>query len=116
MRPIDYRDGVEKWTAAGRIPRRTGRVTNDVEMQSSMRVRHANQLRPAFQPVTVPSIRVTPLDIRLDTFGLPHDVSDAVLNPEIHLPSICTLRRWTEGFRRQVVHMEVNPRQRSYEQ
>ncbi|KAF6774197.1 hypothetical protein AHF37_06128 [Paragonimus kellicotti] len=91
----DYRDGVEKWTA-GRILRRTGRVTYDVEVQSSIWVRHANQLRPSFQPVTVPSSRVIPLDILLDTFELPQDVSAAAPNPEAHPPSICTPRRWTD--------------------
>ncbi|KAF5398595.1 hypothetical protein PHET_08037 [Paragonimus heterotremus] len=50
----DYRDGVEMWTA-GCILRRTGPITYDVEMQSSVWIRHANQLRPSFQPVTVPS-------------------------------------------------------------
>ncbi|KAF6773972.1 hypothetical protein AHF37_06755 [Paragonimus kellicotti] len=106
----DYRDGIEKWTA-GRILRRTGRVTYDVEVQSSIWVRHANQLRPSFQPVTVPSSRVIPLDILLDTFELPQDVSAAAPNPEAHPPSICTPRRWTDRSRRQVVHMQVNPRQ-----
>ncbi|KAF7261755.1 hypothetical protein EG68_00626 [Paragonimus skrjabini miyazakii] len=56
----EYRDGVEKWTA-GRILRRTGRVTYDGELQSSIWVRHANQLRPSFQPATVASSRVISL-------------------------------------------------------
>ncbi|KAF7255986.1 hypothetical protein EG68_06649 [Paragonimus skrjabini miyazakii] len=101
----DCRDGVEKWTA-GRILRRTGRVTYDVEVQSSMWV----------HPVTVPSSRVILLDILLDTFDLPQDVSAAAPTLEAHPPSICTPRRWTNRSRRQVMHMKVNPQQRSYEQ
>ncbi|KAF7235519.1 Gag-pol polyprotein [Paragonimus skrjabini miyazakii] len=108
----DYRDGVEKWTA-GRILRRTGRVTYDVEVQFSVWVRHANQLRPSLQPVTVPSNRVIPLDVLLDTFDLSQDVSAAAPNPEAHLPSTCTPKRWSDRPRRQVAHMQVNPRQRS---
>ncbi|KAF8572151.1 hypothetical protein P879_00351 [Paragonimus westermani] len=81
--------GVEKWTA-GRILRRTGRVTYDVEMQSSIWVHHANQLRPSFQQMAIPSSRVTPLDILLNTFELPKDVSATTPNPEAHPPSICT--------------------------
>ncbi|KAF7234807.1 hypothetical protein EG68_11686 [Paragonimus skrjabini miyazakii] len=69
----DYRGVGEMWTA-GRILRRTGRVTYDVEVQSSVWVRHANQLRPSFQPVTVPSNRIIPLDVLLDTFDLSQDV------------------------------------------
>ncbi|KAF6773883.1 hypothetical protein AHF37_07289 [Paragonimus kellicotti] len=109
----DYRDGVEKWTA-GRILRRTGRVTYDVEVQSSIWVRHANQLRPSFQPVTVPSSRVIPLDILLDTFELPQDVSAAAPNPEAHPPSICTPRRWTDRSRRQA-HTKKQKYERIYE-
>ncbi|KAF7258310.1 hypothetical protein EG68_04224 [Paragonimus skrjabini miyazakii] len=97
----DYRDGGEKWTA-GRILRRTSRVTYDVEVQPS--------------PVTVPSNRVIPLDVLLDTFDLSQEVSAAAPNPEALLPSTCTPTRWTDRPRRQVVHMQVNPRQRSYEQ
>ncbi|KAF7232980.1 hypothetical protein EG68_07833 [Paragonimus skrjabini miyazakii] len=66
----DYHGGVEKWTA-GRILRWTVWVTYDVEMQSSTWVRHGNQLRASYQPVTVPYSRVLPLDILLDTFELP---------------------------------------------
>ncbi|KAF7257514.1 hypothetical protein EG68_05260 [Paragonimus skrjabini miyazakii] len=88
----DYRDGVEKWTA-GRILQRTSQVTYDVEVQSSVWVRHANQLRPSFQPVTVPSNRVISLDVLLDTFDLSQDVSAAAPNPEAHPPSTCTSRR-----------------------
>ncbi|KAF7233959.1 hypothetical protein EG68_12210, partial [Paragonimus skrjabini miyazakii] len=91
----DYRDGVEKCTA-GRILRRNGRVTYDVEVQSSVWVRHANQLRPSFQPVTVPFSPVIPLDVLLDTFGLSQDVSAAAPDPEAHPSSICTPRRWTD--------------------
>ncbi|KAF5396866.1 hypothetical protein PHET_10025 [Paragonimus heterotremus] len=111
----DYRDGVKKWTA-GRILRRTGRVTSDMEMQPSVWVRRANQLRPSFQPMTVPSSRVILLNILLDTFELHRDVSAVAANPEAHPSSIYTFRRWTDRSRRQVVHMHVNPRQRSYEQ
>ncbi|KAF5400464.1 hypothetical protein PHET_05928 [Paragonimus heterotremus] len=104
----DYRDGVQKLTA-GRTLRRTGRVTYNVEVQSSIWVLHANQLRPSFQPVTVPSSRVIPLDILLDTFDLPQDVLAAVPNPQAHRPSICTSRRWAGRSRRQAVHMQVSP-------
>ncbi|KAF7243789.1 hypothetical protein EG68_09601 [Paragonimus skrjabini miyazakii] len=91
----DYHDGDEKWTS-DRILRRIGRVANDVVVQSSTWVRHANQLRLSFQPMTVPSSRVIPSDIFLDTFELPQDVSVAAPNPEVHPPSICTPRRWTD--------------------
>ncbi|KAF7242672.1 hypothetical protein EG68_10163 [Paragonimus skrjabini miyazakii] len=101
----NYHDGVEKWNA-GRILRRTGRVTYDVEVQSSVRVRHANQLRPSFQPVTVPSNRIIPLDVLLDTFDLSQDVSAAAPNPETHPPSTCTPRRWTDRPQRQVGFIE----------
>ncbi|KAF8571821.1 hypothetical protein P879_00286 [Paragonimus westermani] len=40
----DYRDDVEDLAAGGR----TRQVTYDVEMQSSIRVRHVNQLRNFF--------------------------------------------------------------------
>ncbi|KAF7233849.1 hypothetical protein EG68_12618 [Paragonimus skrjabini miyazakii] len=70
----DYHDGVDKWTA-GRILRRTGRVTYEVRVQSSIQVRHANQLHPSFQPVIVPFIPVTPPDIPLNTLDLPQDFS-----------------------------------------
>ncbi|KAF7234492.1 hypothetical protein EG68_11775 [Paragonimus skrjabini miyazakii] len=79
----DYRDGVEKWTA-GRILRWTGPVTYNVEVQSSLWVRHANQLRPSFQPVTVPSNQVIPLDALLGALDLSQDVSAAAPNPEAH--------------------------------
>ncbi|KAF7253016.1 hypothetical protein EG68_09751 [Paragonimus skrjabini miyazakii] len=102
----DYRDCVEKWTA-GHILRRTGRVTYDVEVQSSVLVRHANQLRPSFQPVTVPSNRVIPLDVLLDTFDLSQDVSAAAPNPQARPPNTCTPRRWTDRPQRQFVHMQV---------
>ncbi|KAF7261687.1 hypothetical protein EG68_01354 [Paragonimus skrjabini miyazakii] len=59
-------DDVEKGIADC-ILRRTGRVTYDVKVQSSIWVSHASQLRPSFQPVTVPSSRVIPLEILLDT-------------------------------------------------
>ncbi|KAF8561749.1 hypothetical protein P879_07702 [Paragonimus westermani] len=75
----DYRDGVGKWTA-GRILRRTGRVTHDMEVQSSVWV-------------TVPSTRVIPLDIILDTFELPQDVLATAPNPETHPPGIFKPRR-----------------------
>ncbi|KAF5394179.1 hypothetical protein PHET_12101 [Paragonimus heterotremus] len=107
----DYCDGVEKWTA-GCILQQNDQVTYEVEVQSSIRVGHASHLRPSFQPVTVPYSRVIPLDILLDTFDLPQDASAATPNP----PSICTPRRWRDRFRRQVMHMQVNPRQQSYEQ
>ncbi|KAF5395745.1 hypothetical protein PHET_11552 [Paragonimus heterotremus] len=110
----DYRDGVEKWTA-DRILRQSGRVTYDMEVQSPVWVRHTNQLRPSFQSVTVLSSRVIPLHVLLDTFDLSEYVSAAAPNPEAHSPTICT-PRWTDRSRRQVVHMQVNPRQRSYEQ
>ncbi|KAF5395734.1 hypothetical protein PHET_11580 [Paragonimus heterotremus] len=94
----DYRDGVEEWTA-GHILRRTDRVTYDVEVQSSVWGRHANQLHPFFQLVTVPSVRVIPLDIPLGTFELPQDILAAAPNPEAHPLSICTPRRWTDRCR-----------------
>ncbi|KAF5395995.1 hypothetical protein PHET_11296 [Paragonimus heterotremus] len=106
----NYRDGVEKWIA-GHTLRGTGLATYDVEVQSSLWVSHANQLCPSFQPVTVPSSQVIPLDILLDTFNLHQNVSVAAPNPEAHPLSICTPRRWTDRSRRQVVHMQPNLRQ-----
>ncbi|KAF8567714.1 hypothetical protein P879_08883 [Paragonimus westermani] len=91
----DYRDGVEKWTAC-RILRRAVRIIRDVEVQSPIWVRNANQTRPSFQQVTVPSSRIIPLDILLETFELPQDNSANAPNPEAHAPSICTPRRWTD--------------------
>ncbi|KAF5397854.1 hypothetical protein PHET_08968 [Paragonimus heterotremus] len=93
------------------VNRKTGRVTYHVELQSSVWVRHANQLRTSFQPVTVPSSPATPLDVLLDTFDLSPDVSAAAPNPDAHPPTICTPRRWTDRSQRQVVHIQVNPRQ-----
>ncbi|KAF6779109.1 hypothetical protein AHF37_01218 [Paragonimus kellicotti] len=61
-----------------------------------------------FNQVTVPSSQVIPLDILLDTFELPQDVSAAAPNPEAHPPSICTPRRWTDRSRRQAAHIQVN--------
>ncbi|KAF7240693.1 hypothetical protein EG68_11657 [Paragonimus skrjabini miyazakii] len=79
----DYRDGGEKWTA-GRILRRTGRVTYDVEVQSSVWVRHANQLRPSFQPSY--SIGCSSSSTYLKTFRLPlqirRHISQAPAHPE----------------------------------
>ncbi|KAF7234321.1 hypothetical protein EG68_11980 [Paragonimus skrjabini miyazakii] len=112
----DYRDGVEKWTA-DRIRRRIGRVTYDVEVQSPVWVRHAYQLRFFFSTGDRPvqpshSTGYSPGDM----FELRQDVSAAAPNPEVHPPSICTPRIWTDRSRRQVVHMQVNLRQLFYEQ
>ncbi|KAF7257558.1 hypothetical protein EG68_08876 [Paragonimus skrjabini miyazakii] len=96
----DCRDSAEKWTA-GRILRRTGRVTYDVEVQSS---------------IWGPLRKSTASFFSTDTFHTPQEVSAAAPNPEAHPPAICTPRRWTDRSRRQAAHMEVNPRQRSYEQ
>ncbi|KAF8566587.1 hypothetical protein P879_05109 [Paragonimus westermani] len=67
-----------------------------MEMQSSRWVRRANQLRPSFQQVNVPSSRAISLDILLDTFELPQDAPATIPNPEAHPPSIRTSRRWTD--------------------
>ena len=56
----DYRNGKEKWTL-GHIVRRSGKTVYDVQVESSIWVRHANQLRTSHLP----------MDILCDTFGLP---------------------------------------------
>ncbi|KAF8563845.1 hypothetical protein P879_10126 [Paragonimus westermani] len=84
--------------------------------QSSMWVRHTNQLCPTFQQVIIPFSRVISLDIHMDTFGLIQGTLAITPSPEAQLPSICTPGQCTDRPRTQVAHMQVNPRQRSYEQ
>ncbi|KAF6774199.1 hypothetical protein AHF37_06130 [Paragonimus kellicotti] len=92
------------------------RVTYDVKVQSSIWVRHANQLRPSFQPVTVPSSRVIPLDILLDTFEL---LKTFQRQPQIRmhiLEASAYPEDRSDRSRRHVAHMQLNPRQQSYVQ
>lgn len=111
----DYRGGGEKWTP-GLIRRRTGQVVYDVDVQSSTWVRHANQLRPCYQPATITSNHTVPLDIILDTFELPQCSTPDTPVMETPLQNICAPRRWTTRPRKQLVPMQVNPCQRSYDQ
>ncbi|KAF5398484.1 hypothetical protein PHET_07504 [Paragonimus heterotremus] len=57
--------------------------------------------------MTVPSSRVIPLNVLLDTFDLSQEASATAPNPEAHPPSIYTPRRWTDRSRGQVVHMQA---------
>ena len=63
----DYRGKVEK-LAQGLIVHRIRHVTYDVDVQSSSRIRHANQLCLSRIPLTKLQDPVHPLDILLDTF------------------------------------------------
>ncbi|GAA47926.1 hypothetical protein CLF_100974 [Clonorchis sinensis] len=58
----DYRGGAEKWTQ-GIIVHRAGRVVYEVNVGSSIWVRHANQLRASYLPATATLDLVLPLEI-----------------------------------------------------
>ena len=69
----DYRNGEEKWTQ-GYIIRRSRNVIYDVDVQSSIWVRHANQLRHSYLSERPSNDTVIPFDVLLDTFELPQRV------------------------------------------
>ena len=65
----DYRNGKEKWIQ-GRILRRSGKVIYDVDIESTVWVQYANQLRSSYLPETKSNFTL-PLDSLLDTFEFP---------------------------------------------
>ena len=69
----DYHNGKEKWTQ-GYIIRRSGNVIYDVDVQSSIWVRHANQRRHSYLSERPSNDTVIPLNVLLDTFELPQRV------------------------------------------
>ena len=67
----DYRNSKEKWTQ-GYVIRHSGNVIYDV--QSSIWVRHANQLRHSYLSERPSNDTVIPSNVLLDTFELPQRV------------------------------------------
>ncbi|GAA52877.1 hypothetical protein CLF_109028 [Clonorchis sinensis] len=111
----DYRGDAERWTQ-GIIVRRAGRVVYQVNVGSSIWVRHANQLRASYLPATVTLDPVLPLEILLGTFELSQKAKSPEPMNEPAISKSCAPRRWTDRIRRPVRPMQLNPQQQSYDQ
>lgn len=105
----DYRNGKEKWTQ-GHIVRRSGKVIYDVDVQSSIWVRHANQLRHSYLPKR--QSNDIPLNILLDTFELPQSVPAACRKQNKAKKDGPTRR--SQRRRKPTSVLQVDPQQTSY--
>ena len=108
----DYRRGKERWIQ-GRIIRRSGNVIYDVDIESTVWVRHANQLRSSHLPETRSDFTL-PLDILLDTFELPPQRSQDIPKDNPKTPNKCVLRK-SYRFRRKPYQLQIDSRNKSYE-
>ncbi|GAA57091.1 hypothetical protein CLF_112134, partial [Clonorchis sinensis] len=95
---------------------RAGRVVYEVNVGSSIWVRHDNQLRASYLPVAATLDPVFPLEILLDTFELAQKPQSSEPMNEPANSKSCAPRRWTDGIRRLVIPMQLNPQQQCYDQ
>ena len=73
--------------------RRSGNVIYEVDVQSSIWVRHANQLRHSYLSERPSNDTVIPLNILLDTFKLPQKVQTTCSEQSKKFPTRKTQRK-----------------------
>ena len=107
----DYSNGKEKWTQ-GYILHRSGNVIYDVDVQSSIWVRHANQLRHSYLSERPSNDTVIPLNVLLDTFELPQRVQTTCSEQSKSQKKFPTRR--TQRKCKPTSTLQVDPPQTSY--
>ena len=107
----DYHNGKEKWIQ-GYIIRRSGNVIYNVDVQSSIWVRHANHLRHSYLSERPSNDTVIPLNVLLDTFELHQRVRTTCSEQSKSQKKFPTRR--TQRKCKPTSTLQVDPQQTSY--